>query len=240
MVVAAAATAGLVGCGPAAEPAASSPAPSAEPSPSASPSAPSVEPSAEPSAEPSQPADPTADWSREDLGWASIPLPDGWTLEPRDDAEWMVVSDRGLDMVSVFRVPEGQYAQDFTCQPEDLPAFEAAEVLPYAGAEGATAEAWTAAGEQVVVATTIRFEERVDVPDAFVVGMGVTLAGLASAESCEPFFAVYPADDVPTGILVVADPVGGLDFGSREQALAYLETDEHQTLTDLLLGIRIR
>ncbi|SDH39527.1 hypothetical protein [Agrococcus jejuensis] len=225
----------LVGCGTATDPDSST-----SPSPSASPST-SPEPSVEPTPDPTEPADPTADWAREDLGWASIPLPDGWTLEQRGDTAWMVVSDRGLDMVSVFRVPEGQYAQDFVCMPEDLPAFEAVEHLPYAGAEGATADAWTAAGTVVEVGTTVReigigFADEV----AYVVELGITEEVFLGAESCEPFFVTYPADGIPTGIYVVEDPADGLRFDTRDEALAYLDTAEHQTLTDLLQGIRIR
>lgn len=227
----------LAGCATSADPDSST---SSQPSSSASPSA-SPEPSAAPTPDPSEPADPTADWAREDLGWASVPLPAGWTLERRTDIESMVVSDRGLSMVSLFRVPEGQYAQDLACLPEDLPAFEAVERLPYQGAEGATADAWAAAGTVVEVGTTVRelqigFEGAV----AYQVEMGITESPFLGAESCEPFFVTYPADGIPTGIAVVEDPDGGLRFDTRDEALAYLDTVEHQTLTDLLQGIRIR
>lgn len=234
LVVVAAATLVLAGCAATDEPATSQSA------------SPSVEPSVDPSVEPSTPtseapADPTADWHREDLGWASIPLPDGWTLEQRGDTEWMVVSELGLDMVSVFRVPDGQYASDLACMPEDLPAFETVERLPYAGAEGATADAWAAAGTVVEVGTTIRelqigFEGEV----AYAVELGITESAFLGTESCEPFFVTYPADGIPTGVYVIEDPAGGLQFDTRDAALAYLDTDEHQTLTDLLQGIRIR
>ena len=221
----------LAGCGTAADPEASSSA-----SPSTSPST-----LPEPSVESTEPADPTADWQREDLGWASIPLPEGWTLEQRGDTEWMVVSDRGLDMVSVFRVPEGQYASDLACMPEDLPAFETVERLPYAGAEGATADAWAAAGTVVEVGTTIReLQIGFDGEVAYAVELGITESSFLGAESCEPFFVTYPADGIPTGVHVVEDQTGGLQFDTRDAALAYLDTDEHQTLTDLLQGIRIR